>query len=242
LRQPSNRLKLCYTPVYSHQLGVNVVFHNTQSLHSHFADLSSDPNFTSADVVCCAETRLSVSDTNTLFSMPDFELNRFDQQYSNSERRPPHGLALYTKDHITVLDNSSICMADYEWFHLRLQSPFGNFQIICFYCSPRTTWGEFRQHALIELISLIKKDDPVLLLGDFNQLAETPFVTVLRQQCGLRQIINVPTTIYGSRLDLLFTNISADLLSSGVIDTCWSDHRLLWCNVKKMPDTEGQII
>jgi len=81
-----------------------IAFHNVRSLHAHFADLSSDPNHTSANVLCCVESRLQPSDLDSQYCLPEHSLLRFDQPNRQPHVRPPHGIAIYVKEDIEVID------------------------------------------------------------------------------------------------------------------------------------------
>jgi len=114
LRSEGNKMPLCYTPLYTHCSGLTVTFHNVRSLHAHFADLSSDPNLTSARVLCCAETRLTSADPDSLYRLPEHLLLRFDQSICHSQGRPPHGLVVYVKKDMEVMESANRSTNSYE--------------------------------------------------------------------------------------------------------------------------------
>ena len=121
------------------------------------------------------------------------------------------------------------CSDSYEWSYCKIRSHRIIFQILPFYCSPHTPWTDFSP-VLPQLTKLIDEQYPVLLMGDFNKLALSPFYSRMVTEHGRSQLINQSTTVNDSRLDLIFTDIPSDRVTSGVIDICWSDHRLVWCN------------
>ena len=75
------KLELCYTPVtylehkdnltkqqlqeitQNDNTTIKILFQNTRSLHKHFQDILSDENYTSADIMFFAETRLTTIDS-----------------------------------------------------------------------------------------------------------------------------------------------------------------------------------
>ena len=208
LRRPSNNVQLCYTPIYTINQCVTILFHNSRSLHGHFCDMSSDPNFTSANVICCSESPLVSFDEDATFTIPGFTQFRFI-------------------DNITIGHMSNICTPHYEWCCIRLKSRIGHLQLICLYTSLKTTWAQFGQKAIDELMSTVTHTESIIILGDFNQLVDSAFPMVMGQQHGLRQLIDLPTTVYRSCIDLVFTIIASRAVKTGVIDTCWSDCRIV---------------
>ena len=70
---------------------------------------------------------------------------------------------------------------------------------------------------------------PVVLLGDFNldcgQETGQTFVNKLHKKYTLKQLIEGPTTLAGSTIDLVFTNMHN--VNAQALATTWSTHNLL---------------
>jgi len=230
LREEGNKMELCFTPVYEHLSGMTITFQNVRSLRLHFSDLSADPNYISSDVFCCAETRLWKPDPDELYTLPTHNLLRFDQTNPVPAKRPAHGLAVYVKKYLDVLRTRSTCTDSYEWAYLTIRNDDDILQILVLYSSPSTSWRSFKQTALLDLCSVIDFHLPLIVTGDFNKLA-SDIQKYFTEVHSLQQLVNQPTTFYGSCIDLLFSNVDSDKLTSGVIDTCWSDHRFVWMNM-----------
>ena len=109
------QIQLCYTPVYiMPSAAYRILFHNTRSLHAHFEDIKSDPNYTSSDVICFAETRLTSTDQDEQYSLEDFHSIRNDQKRTGNTR-PPHGIGIYVKRSCTVLESSCYSTPELEY-------------------------------------------------------------------------------------------------------------------------------
>jgi len=69
-------------------------------------------------------------------------------------------------------------------------------------------------------------------MGDFNQVNRTDMADLFSDRVNARQLIKQSTTNYGTILNLAFTNIPRANKDCGVIDNCWSDHKIIWCSLQ----------
>jgi hypothetical protein len=100
------KLQLCYTPVYNMpSTSYRIVYHNTRSLHAHIEDIKSNLNYTSADVICFAESQLIHSDENEQYRIEGFHNVIRNDQKPTGNTRPPHGIAIYVKNSCTLLES-----------------------------------------------------------------------------------------------------------------------------------------
>lgn len=73
---------------------------------------------------------------------------------------------------------------------------------------------------------------PVVLLGDFNvnllekTSEEKALTRCLVEERGYTQLIKQYTTDYRSLIDHIYTNIPHFVMSSGVLESYYSDHKL----------------
>ncbi|XP_053400561.1 multidrug resistance-associated protein 1-like [Mercenaria mercenaria] len=91
-------MKLCYRPLYDiDDSYVEILFHNTRSLHKHMEDVRQEPNIRNADVIGLCESRLFPSESSDNYGLPGFTLYRADQQGS-SGKRPSYGVAVFVQN------------------------------------------------------------------------------------------------------------------------------------------------
>ena len=126
------RLQLCYVPVYAMDSSTfTFVFHNVRSLHRHFIDVAADPNYASANIVAVAESRLVHSDNDEEYALPGFYIIRNDQiHFSQQQHRPPHGLVLYIKEHLKVLDVSCVSAKQMEYIAIKFEYGLNNIHFV----------------------------------------------------------------------------------------------------------------
>ena len=79
-----------------------VVFNNCRSLNLHFDDVCNYRDLLSTNIYGLAETRLYESNNDCDYEIEGYDLIRNDQTGHNTCKRPPHELAIYTKDDIIV--------------------------------------------------------------------------------------------------------------------------------------------
>ena len=80
----------------------------------------------------------------------------------------------------------------------------------------------------------VDQNCPVVILGDFNvdfQKSKEPRDVNIPGRT-LKQLIEVPTTNYGSTLDNIYTDLSRDAFSYGVFESYFSDHKPIWIKIK----------
>ena len=86
------------------------------------------------------------------------------------------------------------------------------------------------------LLECLNKEtaDSITINGDFNEdqlsIRNKPILNLFTSY-GFEQIVKVPTTEKGTMLDLMFIRCcdSSKLLSTGTIQTYYSDHDAIYC-------------
>ena len=67
-------------------------------------------------------------------------------------------------------------------------------------------------------------------MGDFNDVSCVEFMEFMLGK-SLVQHVSCATSNHGSQLDLLFTNVESDSISSGSIYMGWTDHSTVWAHL-----------
>ena len=208
---------------------LKVAFLNCRSLHAHIKDVKNDHDLEQMDIIAFAETRLTSTDHNNMYSLQNFDMFRNDQAQSHTSR-PPHGLVLYTKSNLIrdVTDYNSYTSTQFEYSYFT----YNMNQFVIIYRSPSSNVSEFIQkykHALENLNDNLQR----LIIGDFNIDASDEknksVIQKLEDISGCKQIVIEPTTNYDTTIDLAFTNIPR--MSYSCIESIWSDHKILFCYV-----------
>ena len=192
--------------------------------------MQSDYNFTSADVICLAETRLGSNDPDTEFAIEGFQPIIRNDQTTLHQVRPSHGLAMYIKQSIEVRGVETISAKQFECLVVQLCRPSSNrlTTVIVVYKSPNCSFKQFKEH----ILSMARLDisEDLILVGDFNY-------DVCRNQNGsflnymksvfpkAKYMETVHTTSDFTKLDLCFTSFGS--ASTRIITCVWSYHHTL---------------
>ncbi|KAL5006836.1 hypothetical protein ScPMuIL_015642 [Solemya velum] len=205
-------LQLCYTPLYHiDDKFFKMVFLNSRSLHCHFDDCKSDRNFSSADIIGIAETRLISSDLSENYCLPGFHLPiRCDDKQKTLQTRPPHGLALYVKSDslIELVFKYSTLFVEFMIVDVICHGK-GHMQVVVLYKAPNCKLHDFKD---VLTHQLKPKLDPegsnVCVMGDFNLNSgpneNSKVIDFIENLIGCKQVISAVTTDYSSMLDLIF--------------------------------------
>lgn len=81
---------------------------------------------------------------------------------------------------------------------------------------------------------LIDEQKDLVFLGDFNfdlLTGHTDFLTFMEKVFSCKKIVRKITHDSGSKLDLIFTNISP--CATDVIEAYWSYHKMVYCAFDK---------
>lgn len=225
-------LQLCYVPLY--QIDVqyfNISFNNCRSLHKHFPQIQNEPNILASDVVGFSETRLTSVDVAKNYQLQGYT-PIFNHEEANAlNTRPYHGTALYVKNKykttcIAKLNND---IMEYIMANVHLDQ-IRNLQIVVIYKYPSCSFENFKDCVENHLKPLIDNQKYLVLLGDFNYnllAGHTDFLSFLEIGLNCKQIVTKTTHESGSKLDLIFTNMSP--CKTDVIEAYWSAHKIVYC-------------
>ena len=223
-------LKLCFISLESidSTSHFKIAFNNCRSLHLHFDDIKQDHNLLSAHVFGLAETRLHGADNDSDFAIEGYHLIRNDQIESSADKRPPHGIAVYVRDNITVTKQKMYTSATLEFILITTYHPMIELQILFLYKSPHMPDNKLYSSLNEKLLPYLKLSQPLVIIGDFNINGFDKPRTILNRigkTFSCKMLMNQSTTDYMSMLDLIFSNVA------GVVGTCetyWSDHKIAY--------------
>jgi exonuclease III len=154
---------------------------------------------------------------------------------SESNRRPAHGIAIYSK-HLFQCDFPS--NESFEGIEIAISrtTAMADLAIINVYKPPNKPTKQLCE-LLLSIHKKHIKDSKVVVMGDFNidWNKETPDKNRLHklmvQQLDYKQVVTDPTNDYGSTIDLIFTNI--DNFQCGTLETYFSDHKAIWISLSQ---------
>lgn len=122
-----------------------------------------------------------------------------------------------------------------HWFHGIHHGKYTcDVQVVVIYKYPSCSLGDFKQHVEMHIKPLIDEQKDLVFLGDFNfdlLTGHTDFLTFMEKVFSCKQIVRKITHDSGSKLDLIFTNISP--CATDVIEAYWSDHKMVYCAFDK---------
>jgi hypothetical protein len=224
------KMQLCYTPLDTIESTAyfKVEFNNCRSLHKHIEDVKADQSVLSAHIVGLAESRLCERDIDQAYFIEGFNLMRNDQFSEGSNVRPPHGLALYIKTGIEIVKSISHNQQNVEFTFLHIKIDHKEIQVVILYKAPCLSFRDLKQTLERTLLKIVDKSKNIIILGDFNtnvSQLDNSLCAWMEQNLSCQQLINSITTDYGTTLDLIFTNCEG---LSGVVETYWSDHKLIF--------------
>ena len=104
-------------------------------------------------------------------------------------------------------------------------------QIALVYVAPNTSWEKYQKslRALFMCVNHLL----LVVIGDFKSdvsINQTRLLQFLAESKDLIQHVTQLTTD-SSILDLVFSNVDPLFVSTGVIEICWSDHKLVWSHI-----------
>lgn len=232
------RLQLSYEPVYCMSNLTSkskVIFHNVTSLHCHIDDLRCDMNYLSSDIIGVAESRLMSTDNDEDYALRGFQrIIRNDQsQESTDTRRPAHGIAVYVKESVEILQQNHYQTDAIEYSLFTLINKFVPEQTIqiAFVYKAKACDAKLLEEVMLDLKSKTDCSYALSVLGDFNiDVDKFPnIVKKIEKILGCKQLQKDYTYIVNedirSTIDLIFTNASSP--TAGVIESLFSNHRII---------------
>ncbi|XP_061184993.1 uncharacterized protein LOC133193009 [Saccostrea echinata] len=223
-------LQLCYVPLYQVDLhSFKIAFNNCRSLHKHFPQIHNEPNIVASDVVGFSETRLTSADIAENYQLQGYTAVFNHESTDNLDRRPYHGTAIYVKNDYKTTCISKWNSGSMEFIIIHAQlNQSRDVQVVLIYKYPSCSFGDFKQNVEMHIKPLIDDQKDLVFLGDFNFdlfAGHTDFLTFMEKGFNCKQIVHKTTHDSGSKLDLIFTNISP--CRTDVIEAYWSDHKMV---------------
>ncbi len=199
--------------------GVKIIHHNVQSLHSHYQDILFDRNMMTADILLLTEINSLSTD---VFKFPYFD--HFARIDCIGCRRQGFGAGIFSKLPFVIIGSIQVKMDN---CHMELLAvDFRNFSIILAYCSPLCRENDIAEN-IVSLVSKFNNGKDMFIVGDLNvnllDKKTHPLVNcmaLLGLSLGITD--GIPSTVYGSQLDILFTN--RPVMKSFYSQSFFSDH------------------
>ena len=220
---------LSYKPMDDDICQLSVVFQNAQSLRLHMPLVRNDSTFTSADVICLAETRLCCNESDAEFAIDGFLPIIRNDQNALGGTRPPHGLAMYVRQSIEIGSIENISTKEFECLIVQLNpSSHHSTTIIVVYKSPNCSFKKFQENIL--LMTKYQTSEKLVIVGDFNydifRNQNDSFLHFMKSVFPTTQCLNsAQTTRDFTKLDLCFTSFAK--ASARIITCVWSYHHTL---------------
>ena len=241
LRGPDCQHQISFRHFLEEKKDINttrVLFHNVNSLHGHFEDVKSDPNYLNADIIGLAESRLYSSDNDEAYSLENHGFQRVirnDQEplHLLGQTRPFHGIAIYLKSEFGIMKLHHHQSNEIEYSLLSVVNkhiPHRIMQFAFVYKANSCTNSELYK-TMQKLKSQTQECYPLSVLGDFNTDPERTPIVVTKVERILHcpqlqcEYSYIPNNDQKSRIDLVFSN--ADNPIVGVIESLFSNHRVL---------------
>ncbi len=216
------RLANCPVPIIPKvdpSKGLYLVFLNAQSLRLHLKDIIVDERFVNADVLGFCETRF---DKDTIYEIPGFTEDIVRKDGKRLNNKPSYyGLAMYSKvklDRLHCTDDIIVVKVT----HNKIKYPI-NLAIL--YKKQKMTDKQFLAQLEPILIQHLR-GQPSVIMGDFNIEHNSALLRHFFHQYEFKQVIQGPTTDFGTTIDLCYTNITN--YTSGVLENYFSYHKGIW--------------
>ena len=223
LSYEKENLKLCYQPTYKTENCIQIIYNNVCSIPKKWKAIVSNHNIKGCDIAILAETWLSPQNSNT------YDIQNFKQMRMDSMIVPSHrGMLMYIKkdeEYSTAIMVQSphveICRCDIPYKDTALT-------VLGIYRPPSGNLRNFKEE-LFRHITACDVPSPKVIVGDFNINVNTDvnhsFIQEMQQKFHLGQFITEPTTLNGTTIDLVFSNLSS--VTAIALTNTWSFHHTL---------------
>lgn len=219
-------LSLCFTPIYKQENALTVTYNNVYSLTSKWLPIASNFPITNLVIIIMAETWLT-KEPQTTFLLEDFDIIRMDSTIQPGHR----GMIMFVKKKFHGSTMNSYQMPYVEICHCMLGLPRQKTSIIGIYKQPCAPYPNFWKNISQCLHQFLPSSS--VLISDYNiKIHETQvakFILDMNTVFNMQQIVQDFTTIAGTTIDLIFTNIP-NVQVAAVANT-WSTHFTLTANI-----------
>jgi hypothetical protein len=211
---------------------LTIVSWNARSLVPKIDEVRDFVYRNSVDILCLQETWLNRLVSDSVASIPNYDLIRVDRPNQSGYG----GVAMYIRNELQYARLLLGGPSDCESLWVRLNLSYG-------YVTVGNIYRPLKSNCTTFLASLEDTVAPMcncILIGDFNmQNRQVNSLTGFLSRSNLRQLVSVPTFAkrnYVSMLDLLITNLPDELIGSVVIgQDLGSDHLPVVAKLKVRP-------
>ena len=196
--------------------------------------IKNDLNYTSADVLAFAESRLRPSILNEEISIHGFqEVIRNDLKSLDGNDNAMHGTAIYIRKEFIVHSTEFHSTLFIEWSLLNIRSPYSPTKMIqlVFMYVKNDCRRSVLKSTLEHIMTLIDKNFPYLIVGDFNineyDYTNEAILEALSNITSSKQLVPQCTTEYNTKIDLAYGNVT----SVGVISSMIAYHSLITAQI-----------
>ena len=219
------QLSLCYTPSSIIPSALKVVFLNARSLHKHHPDICNNL-YLGADIIGIAETRLTARDYSPTYALRGFQEVIRNDQKSNSNIRPPHGLAIYVREEITVSNTLHFSLDEIEFTMVTCaKNDTESVDVVFVYKACNCAIVMF-QDVCRKIVHHL--GERYIIMGDFNVnvMSDTSksTLTFMEKTFRSKQLICDVTTNKKTCIDLAFSSVPC---KTSVMESVFSDHKAL---------------
>ena len=207
--------------ILSLQSALKIVSLNVRWCLPHLLDLKSDKIIETADIVCLQETFLTPD--QKLVDPISSEMHIFRKDRSSSSKGG--GVMIQVSNNILSCTQPVDNICDIEYILVRVMCGSTPINIVTVYIKPATTITQLCKGVQL-LLRTLDLRILTLIVGDFNvdlkQHTDHKLLSIMSNH-SFRQLVDKPTTDYGSLLDHVYIN--GDLkIAVDVVDTYYSDH------------------
>lgn len=218
----SSSLTTCLSSIQDKEGHINIVFHNSRSLHLHISDLKCETYLQKVHVVGIAESRLMPTDYQETFELDQFHSIRNDSKLPGN-KRPHHGTVVYSQINSCMKLCGSV--QGIETTIVEISKGQHSFVLIFVYSPPKIACCHNFATFLTNIQSFICPQKTIIL-GDFNMNANVDSsLQNLMLEYKFQQRIQGITTDYGTTLDHIYSNIENCDIVTGLLECFYSDHK-----------------
>ena len=185
---------------------------NVRSYKQHIPDMKLDTDLTSCNVRCFTETFLQPShklSEDELLTTGMVPFRRDRQHHTVNERG---GILMCVHDVLSPEDRTSLCPSTVEAAAVQVRKRSETYVIVTVYVRPSSVSSVVA--SMTNLLQSLDNTLPTIILGDMNvNLLEDSGIRLLAAMShhGYRQLVNCPTTDYGSILDHVYVNFQKQI-------------------------------
>ena len=215
---------------------LNIMFHNTRSLHAHIQDLRNAvaKGMYNCDVIALAESWLNVKDRDEDYLLPGYTMHRFDAM-SPSTSRPHKGMVIYSRLNGLTVQQSNV--GEIETVITTLETGLSKMQVIFMYCPPNQATVDTMKRYFCKVLELTDERFPLIVMGDTN-IGACDHVTLQQflSAHSIHQLISENTTDYCTCLDHIYIHNTNSFETIGCVsESYYSDHKPILVSVSPYP-------